>query len=88
MLGKALVQAAPDGSRAKGILHGAQSPRLMSSAEFSFSYSRIKGKLFNKKELKGDFWADTNLNQKHLFKRSFLDLPFHIAFSVLIHIGD
>lgn len=32
---------------------GALSPRLMSRAGFSFSYSRITGKLFNKKELKG-----------------------------------
>lgn len=39
--------------QAKESHHGALSPRLMSSAGFSFSYSRIKGKLFNKKNLKG-----------------------------------
>lgn len=79
----------PDGSQAKESCDDRPlSPRLMSSARFSFSYSRIKGKLFNKKELKGDFWADTNLNQKHLFKGSFLDLFFHIVFPVLVHICD
>ena len=87
MLGEALAWWTPDGGQALGSSR-AQNPRLMSSAGFSFSYSRIKGKLFNKKELKGAFWANTNFNQKHLFQCSFLDLPFHIVFSVLIHICD
>ena len=88
LLAEAPVRWSPWQQSGKGILQQGSGPTLMSSTGFSFSYSRIKGKLFNKKELKGDFWADTNLNQKHLFKRSFLDLPFHIVFPVLIHICD
>ena len=50
MLGEALLWWTPDGGQALGSSR-AQSPRLMSTAGFSFSYSRIKGKLFNKKEI-------------------------------------
>ena len=40
MLGEALVWWTPDGGQALGSSK-AQSPRLMSSAGFSFSYSRV-----------------------------------------------
>jgi hypothetical protein len=71
---------APDSSQAKESYQEAPSPRLMSSAGFSFSYLRIKGKLFNKKELKGDFCVHINLNQEQLFKSSSLTCLFISSF--------